>query len=127
MPEDFLNRWTLDDDEGNPYHNVPAIAGALLAARLGSTYPYNNYNYSSDRVVDGGFVRLKQVSLSYNLPSRFISVTGLSDLSISLLGSNLFLLYSDKRLNGQDPEFFSSGGVALPVPRQFTLSLKAVL
>jgi hypothetical protein len=33
------------------------------------------------------------------------------------------LLYSDRKLNGQDPEFFASGGVALPQPRQFTLSL----
>jgi hypothetical protein len=37
------------------------------------------------------------------------------------------LLYSDKRLLGQDPEFFGSGGVALPVPKQVAFSLKATL
>lgn len=127
MPEDFLNRWTLPGDEIDPNHDIPSILDVIEAAKLGSTYPYNNYNYSSDRVVDGGFVRLKQVSLSYNLPDKLIKSTGLTDLSVSLIGSNLLLIYSDERLNGQDPEFFSSGGVALPIPRQFTLSLKAVL
>jgi hypothetical protein len=33
------------------------------------------------------------------------------------------LLYSDKKLNGQDPEFFSSGGVALPQPKMITVAL----
>lgn len=127
MPEDFLNRWTLSGDENNPDHDIPSILDVIEAAQLGSTYPYNNYNYSTDRVVDGGFVRLKQVSLSYKLSPRIINSTGLNDLSVSLIGNNLLLIYSDKRLNGQDPEFFSSGGVALPIPRQFTLSLKAVL
>ncbi len=36
----------------------------------------------------------------------------------------LFLLYADKKLNGQDPEFFNTGGVAAPVPKQFTLTLR---
>ncbi|HEY0176554.1 MAG TPA: hypothetical protein VGC08_09265 [Pedobacter sp.] len=49
---------------------------------------------------------------------------GFTNSSLSLVGNNLFLIYSDKKLNGQDPEFFGSGGVALPIPRQFTLSLK---
>jgi hypothetical protein len=43
------------------------------------------------------------------------------------VANNLWLIYADKRLNGQDPEFFSSGGVAMPIPRQLTLSLKVGL
>ena len=39
-------------------------------------------------------------------------------------GYQLFLIYADKKLNGQDPEFFNTGGVASPVPRQFTLTLR---
>lgn len=45
-------------------------------------------------------------------------------MSLKLQATNLFLIYSDKKLNGQDPEFFNSGGVALPIPRQFTLTLR---
>ena len=37
---------------------------------------------------------------------------------------NNLALYSDKNLHGPDPEFFNAGGVALPINKQFTLSLK---
>ena len=30
-----------------------------------------------------------------------------------------------KKLNGQDPEFFRAGGVSAPMPKQFTLTVKA--
>jgi TonB-linked SusC/RagA family outer membrane protein len=122
-PKDFLNRWTLPGDENTT--NVPSILDRVEAAQLGGTYPYNNYNYSSARVVDGDFVRLKQVTLSYNLPNNLTSAINFSNVSLSLVANNLWLIYADKRLHGQDPEFFSSGGVAMPIPRQFTLSLKA--
>jgi hypothetical protein len=48
----------------------------------------------------------------------------LSNLSLKLQATNLFLIYADKKLNGQDPEFFNTGGVAAPVPKQFTLTLR---
>ncbi|WP_162052614.1 SusC/RagA family TonB-linked outer membrane protein [Pontibacter pamirensis] len=125
MPYDFLNRWVLAGDEN--ITNIPSILDRVEAAELGGTYPYNNYNYSTARVVDGDFVRLKQLSLSYNLPANRVKSIGFNSLSLSLVANNLWLLYADERLNGQDPEFFGAGGVAMPVPRQFTLSLKAGL
>ena len=67
---------------------------------------------------------MKEVSLSYDFPKTWISNLKLSDLSLKLQATNLFLIYADKKLNGQDPEFFNSGGVASPVPRQFTLTLR---
>ena len=48
----------------------------------------------------------------------------LGSLSLKLQATNLFLLYSDSKLNGQDPEFFNTGGVAVPMPKQVTMSLK---
>jgi len=48
----------------------------------------------------------------------------MSNLALKIQATNLFLIYADKKLNGQDPEFFNSGGVATPVPKQFTLTLK---
>jgi TonB-linked SusC/RagA family outer membrane protein len=125
MPYDFLRRWILTGDENTT--TVPSILDRVEAAELGGTYPYNNYNYSTARVVDGDFVRLKQVSLSYSLPATRVNAIGLNSLSLSLVANNLWLIYADDRLNGQDPEFFGAGGVAMPVPRQFTLSLKAGL
>lgn len=122
MSNDFVNRWVMPGDE--MLTNVPAIVDRLVASQLGSVYPYNTYNYSTERVADGGFVRLKQVMLSYQLPASAFKRLGITNSSLSLVGNNLWLIYSDDRLNGQDPEFFRSGGVALPMPRQFTLSLK---
>jgi hypothetical protein len=75
-------------------------------------------------LASGDFIRLKEISLSYDLPKSFVQKMKMSNLSLKLQATNLCLLYADKKLNGQDPEFFNSGGVAVPVPRQFTLTLK---
>jgi TonB-linked SusC/RagA family outer membrane protein len=121
--KDFLNRWTQPGDE--LLTDVPSIADRFVIGNFGSTEkPYNAYNYSTVRVADGGFARLKQVMLFYQLPKIWASTIGATNASIGFVGNNVWLIYSDKRLNGQDPEFFGSGGVALPIPRQYTLSLK---
>ncbi|HYG19669.1 MAG TPA: SusC/RagA family TonB-linked outer membrane protein [Ohtaekwangia sp.] len=125
MPREFLDRWILPGDE--QYSNVPAIPDLANLAALGATYPYNAYNYSSERVADGSFIRMRTIALTYDFPARLLSGTTFSNASISLTGTNLWLLYADKRLYGQDPEFFTSGGVALPVARQVTLSVKLTL
>jgi hypothetical protein len=122
MPNEFKDRWTLPGDEKDT--NIPAILDRRAQSALAGTYPYNAYNYSTARVADGKFVRLKQVSLGYILPVPLTSKFGLNTASLNLSSNNLWLIYADKKLNGQDPEFFSSGGVAMPFPRQFTLSLK---
>jgi len=122
MSKDFLKRWVMPGDE--EWTNVPSIMDQFVVSKVGSQNPYNSYNYSSVRVADGDFIRLKQVNLSYQLPANTFKSLGVTNASLSLVGNNLWLIYSDSRLNGQDPEFFGSGGVALPMPKQFTLSLK---
>ena len=122
LPNEFKDRWTLPGDELKT--NIPSILDVEAAANIDGTYPYNTYNYSTARVADGGFIRLKQLSLSYALPARILKTIGASNASISAVANNFWLIYSDKKLKGQDPEFFASGGVALPIPKQYTLSLK---
>jgi hypothetical protein len=48
----------------------------------------------------------------------------MSNLGVRFNMVNPWLIYADKRLNGQDPEFVNSGGVALPIAKQYTLTLK---
>ncbi|MDR0939614.1 MAG: SusC/RagA family TonB-linked outer membrane protein [Mediterranea sp.] len=123
MPREFKNRWVLPGDE--KVTTIPAISS--LRQNNNDSYlarAYNAYNYSSERIADGGFIRMKEISLSYNFPQRWIKSLTLSNLSLKFQATNLFLLYADKKLNGQDPEFFNTGGVAMPVPRQFTLTLR---
>jgi TonB-linked SusC/RagA family outer membrane protein len=122
-PKEFLNRWMTSGDE--KHTNVPSILDVRTLGSLDGVNPYAVYNYSDVRIADGGFVRLKQVSLSYLLPESWTSRLGATNLSVSLIANNPMLLYADKKLKGQDPEFFNSGGVATPIPQQYTLSLKA--
>ena len=122
-PNEFKNRWTVPGDEN--VTDVPVIADRRLNNRYSRlNYAYNAFNYSSARIAKGDFIRLKEVSISYDFPKDIISNLKMSDLSIKLQATNLFLLYADKKLNGQDPEFFNTGGVAAPVPKQFTVTLR---
>ncbi|MFL9483946.1 SusC/RagA family TonB-linked outer membrane protein [Chitinophagaceae bacterium LWZ2-11] len=123
MPKEFINRWELPGDEAKT--NVPSILGLFEQTRTGGAYPYNNYNYSTERVASGDFIRMKTISLIYQFPQATLKTMGFNSLSITAAATNMFLLYSDKKLNGQDPEFFNAGGVAQPIQKQFTLSLKA--
>ena len=85
---------------------------------------YAAYNYSTARVADGSFVRLKEVSLTYTLPTPLVKRLGfLKSASFKVQATNLALLYADKKLYGQDPEFFRSGGVAAPLPKQVTATV----
>jgi hypothetical protein len=67
---------------------------------------------------------MKEISLAYSFPQTLIHSWGISNLSLKLQATNLFLIYADKKLNGQDPEFFNAGGVSAPTPKQFTLTLR---
>ncbi|RKE04326.1 SusC/RagA family TonB-linked outer membrane protein [Marinifilum flexuosum] len=124
ITKDMKNRWLMPGDE--EYTNIPVIASKELYDKYGYELEstYNAYNYSDQRVAKGDFIRLKEVSLEYRIPKKFLSKLGLSSASLKAQGTNLWLMYSDKALNGQDPEFFGTGGVALPVPKQYTFSLK---
>ena len=123
MPKEFKNRWVEPGDE--LITDIPTIASRRQYRDIQQlSYAYNAYNYSTARVADGGFIRLKDVSLTYDLPRQWISKIGLSTCSLKLDATNLCLLYSDKKLNGQDPEFVNSGGVATPMPKQFTFTVR---
>ncbi|MGC4037927.1 MAG: SusC/RagA family TonB-linked outer membrane protein [Chitinophagaceae bacterium] len=128
-PKEFYDRWLMPGDQRTT--NVPSIMDyyqAVLTNNASSAYPYNNYNYSTERVAKGDFVRLKSVSISYQLPDKLIRRTGFLKTTAFTLGViNPWLIYSDKKLQGQDPEFFNAGGVAQPLQKQITLSLKAGL
>lgn len=123
MPKEFKNRWMKAGDENTT--NIPTI----VSYRMNQQYAYlnmayNAYNYSDVRIADGGFIRLKEISLSYDLPARVLNFFRLNKLQFKIQATNLFLLYADSKLNGQDPEFFRSGGVSTPVPRQFTFTIR---
>ena len=126
MTKEFNNRWMVPGDEATT--NVPVILSRRqyndnFDLRIG----YNAYNFSSERIAKGDFIRMKEISFGYDFPKAWFKSTPFNSLSLKLQATNLFLIYSDSKLNGQDPEFFNTGGVAAPVPKQFTLTVKVGL
>jgi TonB-linked SusC/RagA family outer membrane protein len=123
MPKEFKNRWVQAGDEA--ITNIPVILTdrQVTVDRELKTL-YNAYNYSTARIAKGDFIRMKEISLSYQFPKPWLTPLKISDLSLKLQATNLFLIYADKKLNGQDPEFFRSGGVSAPMPKQLTLTLR---
>ncbi len=123
MPKEFNNRWVVPGDETKT--NVPVIASKLQNNNDSQlSYAYSAYNYSTERIAKGDFIRMKEISIGYEFPKSITNALKVNNLSLKLQGTNLFLLYADKKLNGQDPEFFNTGGVAVPMAKQFTLTLK---
>lgn len=123
MTRDMNNRWFQPGDEAKT--TIPAIPSAYdLARNPDLTVAYNAYNYSTARVAKGDFIRLKDVTLTYDCGKELSRRFGCNSLQVRGSIQNLCLIYADKALNGQDPEFSRSGGVAMPVPRQFTVSLR---
>lgn len=123
-PKEFKNRWSVAGDEART--NIPVIA----SKRQNQNYPnleyaYNAYNYSDVRIAKGDFIRMKEVSLAYDFINKpWMEKLKLNNLQLKLQATNLFLIYADSKLNGQDPEFFRSGGVSAPVPKQFTFTVR---
>ena len=122
-PKEFNNRWIKPGDE--KYTNIPVIASKQQLNNIADLdRAYQSYNYSTARVAKGDFIRMKEISLAYEFPKTITQALNIANLSLKLQATNLFLIYADKKLNGQDPEFFNAGGVATPMPKQFTLTLK---
>ena len=96
---DQLARWQAPDD----ITDVPQ-------ARL---FGANGTGESSRYLSDGSYVRLKTVTLGYNLPNSFIDRINLSKLRVYVSGQNL-LTFTD--YEGWDPEvntdYLSEGGTA---------------
>jgi len=89
---DVLNSWTPT----NTNTNIPSakLRGKQISSRF---------------VEDGSYIRLKNISLGYNLPSDVIESIGMDNIRISISAQNL-LTFTD--YSGLDPEvsFFGSGG-----------------
>ena len=122
--KEMKNRWVVPGDETKT--TIPAIATKRQYQEIDNLYwGYSAYNYSTERVAKGDFIRLKELSLSYDLPAKvFEGQKAVSSFGVKLTATNVWLAYADKKLNGRDPEYYNTGGVSSPVPRQFTLTIK---
>lgn len=84
---EILKRWTPE----NRYTDVPALSTTS-----------NNWNSASTRFLqNNSYMRLKNLTLSYDLPKQWISKLALSSVQVFVQGDNLFTIH---RNQGLDPE-----------------------
>lgn len=122
-PREFNNRWSASGEEN--ITTVPVIPSKRQNFQnTGLAIAYQAYNYSTERIAKGDFIRMKEIALDYTFPQKWVKAVRLSNINLKLQATNLFLIYADKKLNGADPEFFNAGGVASPMPRQYTFTLR---
>ena len=122
--KEMKNRWMVPGDEN--VTTIPSIPTVRQMREIDAlSNAYSAYNYSTERVAKGDFIRLKELSVAYDLPKKYFEgQKAVSSFGLKLSATNLWLAYADKKLNGRDPEYYNSGGVSSPVPRQFTLTVK---
>jgi TonB-linked SusC/RagA family outer membrane protein len=131
-------RFMLDAVQGNEVFNadkrtrnnvgIGDIAQKEMTGELPRGYVFSLVNIEEYRVDDGSFVKLREISLNYQLPNL---IKGMSNLNVSLIGRNLF---SWDKYNGFDPETNAGGNSDLlrgvdfgnvPIPRSYQLQLTA--
>ncbi|RYG20306.1 MAG: SusC/RagA family TonB-linked outer membrane protein [Chitinophagaceae bacterium] len=103
------------------------VAEAEQRGELPRGYVAGAYNVEEWRIDDGSFVKLREISLSYNVGQ----VKFIKSLTVNLSGRNLI---SWDNYKGYDPELNSGGQStvlrnidfgAVPIPRTFSLGLQA--
>ena len=108
------------EDNTDAYYPRPRGYASLMASS-GSLY-YTNTRYLQNLA----YLRLKNLSVGYNIPSSVLAKTGISEARICLSGENL-LTWSAVHGKYIDPEQISAGsdhnGNTYPWYRVFSLGL----
>ncbi|QNL52246.1 TonB-dependent receptor [Olivibacter sp. SDN3] len=104
-----FNYWTPE----NPTNDFPRPRRNNLSA-----YPIENGVLT---IVDGSFLKIKNISLGYNMPSRIAQKIFADKIRIYATGSNLFVFSKSHLLRDYDPE--RGGAEADPLNRQIVFGV----
>ena len=109
-----VNAWTSSDSKNPDYPR-------LISYSLKNQYS-GEYDTDIEKV---NMLRLKQLTLGYNLHERIAKKLGLSGARVFLTGENLLLITN---YSGLDPEIVDiTSGIdqlqSYPLPRKFTVGL----
>ena len=117
--KDITNRWSSDDPNGDVrmYIDMPAKV-KTYAGTFQDWWRYGDIN-----VKDAGYVKLRSLSLGYNLPSDICRQLRLSSLKVKLQVNNLFTWC--KAGNDIDPESYDlNGGTrGMASPKTYSIGL----
>jgi outer membrane receptor protein involved in Fe transport len=96
-----------------------------------STYYKQIKQVSEQFIYDASFVKLREISLSYNFNPKVLHKIGFTNASVSIIARNLLTVYKNKNLVNVDPESSVSSGNAqgierlvYPVTRNYGVTLK---
>ena len=92
QPVEVLGRWKNPGD---------IATAAKFTTQPGDQSYTNFFQYSDGTYTDASFIRLENLSLSYNLTSLFNKKAGITNFKVFLKGDNLFIITKYK---GLDPE-----------------------
>ena len=127
VPRELNNRWQFAGDETKT--NIPVVYTTFMQNAYGYneiSQAYNTYDYSDIRIAKGDNIRLKEISLGYTFDKDFLCETRIRQLSVKLQATNLALLYADKRLNGDDPDYLVNGYTPIS-PKRLIFTLRVGL
>ena len=87
-----------------------------------------NQKNSDMLLQDGSFIRLRALTLAYNLPRKALEKMKMKGFRIYLQGDNLFLLTKypgwDPEVSANlDPRFFGVDNLSVPQPRTYTFGV----
>ena len=123
LHKDVLKGWTVEqatsvdavDPNGIPQlNNSPLIPGTAIEADLNST--------SSRWLTSGNYLILKNLNLSYNLPTNLVRKIDLEGVAVTLACENLFTKTARKGMNPQQ-NFSGTQSNTFVTPRVFTVGV----
>lgn len=106
----YENMWTA----ANPNGNLPKLDGNDLTDPM---------KYSSRQMHNAGFLRLKNVSLGYNLPRTLISKVGLSNARVYVNGTNL-LTFAKYKIADPEVNNYGTRGWETPYGKTYTMGIE---
>lgn len=139
--KEFTERWLKPGDEqytsypslispsdpvwnDNRYHWSGRTPVGVQGFKSFADNYWTMYDHSDARVVSGSYLRLSQVSLRYQFPSRMLKGMPFNNLSLDASVSNVFTLKSSD-LKGQDPtQSGFSINTALSLRPSYTFGLR---
>jgi hypothetical protein len=117
--------WSIDDVNSNKGRR---LLDAWSPQNTGSTIPSLQTTNTNDEgrlstyyIEDGSYMKLRNLSVGYTLPSSLTSKIRMSQLRFYVSGQNLFTIKS-KDFTGIDPE---NAGWGYPIPTTWTFGLNA--
>lgn len=98
LHKDFDKRWRQEGDER--FTDIPSYISNTKEA--GTRRDDNLYRFSDKQVLNASYVKLRNLSLAYQLPQRICDRLSADRIKVRLQAANLFCLAANKE--GIDPE-----------------------